>query len=648
MSDKNYEKLIAEISEKIAALAVSMRGTTGDERKRIQDEITRLSEEIRQCAQSSALRYTSNVQKNTADSTVDFWDLGTPKPRIYKKPEFEGRTLGTTEIDNEYESSPAKSEKIPPRDSLKIDSTSRMTTGSYRRNSYSGRGFSGSFGSKAGTSPANPIKKESKLLREYTPGGILIHKVSVKTWETGNEFYGRFTADATLSHRATSKFEPDAQIRPVPYLSYVPQYAHMNSAQIDYYRWLRENIRRGRYPDCDLGYIQLYIFEIFNLPREIPPEEGVKLITGIWLNYRDRHPRLDGYLCEWFADYCLANGCSLPSELETILHIIAPKAQFKEFYLDSLVTKAVNSTDSSATADLGRTVIEVSSDYDYRSARYYADNREAFDKHIPAAVGKAIKALVETKTEPFSLDREYKMTRDSFSGAIVSSEIKRRVDIEFSSFTRRADVRDAVTALVKYSENKVRVMLGIKSKLRTEDLPSVSEAAINEYFAPLLPVLKAVRKEDEFMPRDYLKLYESEDSGFDFGKAAEIERQSWVNTERLTGEEYVDKAEEYLPDEEIFLEGEVSFEYTTEIEITPEEPANIEVKADIKDALNAALCGNFREYCRASSLYDGEVADRINTLFLDIIGDVVLYDCGNGYEIIEDYREDAENWLQTQ
>ena len=55
--------------------------------------------------------------------------------------------------------------------------------------------------------------------------------------------------------------------------------------------------------------------------------------------------------------------------------------------------------------------------------------------------------------------------------------------------------------------------------------------------------------------------------------------------------------------------------------------------------------GKLKEYCRAHSLNEGVTADRINTLFLDILGDIVLEGNGDGFDFIEDYREDAEKWL---
>jgi hypothetical protein len=121
--------------------------------------------------------------------------------------------------------------------------------------------------------------------------------------------------------------------------------------------------------------------------------------------------------------------------------------------------------------------------------------------------------------------------------------------------------------------------------------------------------------------------------------------------------ELVEKEAEYSPDIEVMLEGEISdtdtAAFTVQEDIPTEPTPTEEVKTKtndsvIIDGITAAMSARFREYCRENSLYDGEVADRINTLFIDIIGDIVLEDTGAGYQIIEDYREEIEDWLQMQ
>ncbi|MBQ4354905.1 MAG: TerB N-terminal domain-containing protein [Clostridia bacterium] len=700
----------------------------------LQEKLQQTAQEIRDSAQNADCAISLEVDTLTpVERSVpakeappltggdDFWDLGKPKPRVYQQPKFSEASLGVTEISGtdtaaeisvsvpgssaDHTSRTAQSEKILPREAYTFrnqprevrsadrtapvgsssghvvqtpDGPRSITTSSYKSHAHRHR---------PSAAPAvKSAKKASEVVCTYAPGGMLLRQIIVRTWESETEFYGRFAADAHRSHAAAPKLPADCEAEAVPYFSYVPQYAHMNLAQVEYYRWVRENIRMGRYPVCDLPYIQLYIFEIINLPDVIPPEEGVRLLCAVWLHYRKLYPRLDGYLCEWFADYCMIGGQPIPDALLPILPEIVPKAQFKEFWLNSLSAQGSDA--------LGRTVLEVSSDYDYRGSRYYKDNAEAYETHIPAAVTLVLTRQLGENRGIFAMDRIYRMTRDSYCGAIVSSGIKRRLDIEFLSFTRRADTRQQVTALAKYAENRLRVMLGIKAKLGVDHTAPEDSAVIDAYFEPMMPAKVRKSKEDRYMPDDYLKNYESEDSGFDFSAAQAIEAQSWVNTSRLTGddsltEEHRIPADE--PDDAPAVEGEISSadfpdrtetilpaphgfddapektEDSDEIEAFDAVPgfapqntpitvpqknaavsaADTDSAADslLRQALEAALHGEYRSFCRKNSLYEGEVADRINSIFLEELGDVVLENSGAGFTLIEDYREDVEHWL---
>ncbi|MBQ8368612.1 MAG: TerB N-terminal domain-containing protein [Clostridia bacterium] len=599
--------------------------------------------------------------------TDDFWDLGKPKPKVYARPDFKDHSLTVTDIgaaDPEVRETPVKTaaaEKIIPREEFMakhtssagrvvntVDGPRSIATSDYRRRTAVKK-----------QAPPTPKKRvmnpEDSIVRSYAPDGFLIDKIDVRLWESEVEFYGRFATDARLSHDSRPVNPPDASLTPEPFFSYVPQYAHMTAKQVETYRWVRENIRLGRTPACDMPYILLYIYEIINLPDVILPADGVKLLTRIWLGYRGTIPRLDSLLCEWFADYCMIHAQPLPREILPILREIVPKAQFKEFYLNL----SENELD-----EIGHILIEVSSDYDFRSSRYYKPNRDAYEEHIPKAVSTALAEQYRSRRGIFPFDRTYKMTRDSYCGAIVSSGIKRRIDLEFRSFTRRADFRECVTFLVKYAENKLRQAVGVKAKLGVDRIAAEDMAVIDRYFAPLIPEKKQKRPaEDAYMPADYMKNYESEDSGFDFSAALAIEQESWVNTSRLTGDEYHEAVHvpEYDPDESVTVDGEMTVDDEIpvmevpepDVPDMPEAPAaddttetnNTESDDLIREGLAAALEGRFRAWCRERGLYEGEAADRINTVFLDELGDVVLEDSGAGFALIEDYREDVEQWL---
>lgn len=647
LAEKIRETVRRKVEEKLAE-----NGITVEDLPAVELEVDSLSAFDRVARTSEDTR-----QKKTADS---FWDLGAPKPKVYAKPDFSGHSLTVTDVagsDPEPEAIPhktASAEKILPREEFEakhgssgrvvhtVDGYRSIPTSDYRRRAPQKK--------SAPVPQKRTAATEVPPVRTYKPTGFLIDSITVRGWESETEFYGRFAADARISHTARPINPPDSPIQPEPFFSYVPQYSHMTAKQVETYRWIRENIRLGRTPACDMPYILLYIYEIINLPDVISPQEGVKLLTDIWLGYRQTVPRLDSLLCEWFSDYCMIHAQPMPAKLTPILREIVPKAQFKEFYLN---------LSEEALPEIGQILSEVSSDYDFRMSRYYTPHRALYEEHIPAAVSAALKEQFLHGRGVFAFDRTYKMTRDSFCGAIVSSGIKRRIDLEFRSFTRRADSRELVTALVKYAENRLRLVAGVKAKLGVDRISAEDTAVIDAYFAPMIPEKKKKRPaEDAYMPADYMKNYESEDSGFDFSAALAIEQESWVNTSRLTGDEFHESAPvpEYDPDEPVTAPGEIPSEDIPmpdlplpEPEPDPVPPAETAESADadqqIRDGLRAALAGQFRAWCRENNLYEGEAADRINTLFLDELGDVVLEDSGSGFTLIEDYREDVEQWL---
>ncbi len=674
---------------------------------------------------SSGSRKTIPDTRRQIERDDDFWNLGKPKPRVYKKPDFSDTPVEMTDVshtveidhavtvaeqidrnakpeqhtvtrgmhsrlnyrpaDNtsllddvfdelaeEREKSPATSDLLPGEEPIRPRTNTAPTPEGRQTIVHDAPPRYGSYKRQGGFRPKpsdeSPEKRKrpasDAVLATYEPGGYLLRSVEVRSWSADIDFYERFLENAEKSHDTPSAVPYTSEYPLCKYFSYVPQYSHMNRSQFECYRWIRENIRHGRYPTCDSSYIQLYIYEILNLPGRIPPETGAAQLAGIWLAYRKTEPRLDGYLCEWLPDYCMIHGCPMPKEIKSILPEIVPKAQFKEFFCD-LHPETATSEDYHI---LAKTLIETSSDYDYRRSRYYNDHRDAYEKHLPDAVAAIIERAIKSGSGVFAREKTYKMYRDSYCGAIVSIDVKRRMNVEFCSFTRAADTRKAVTAIVKYAENKLRMTLGIKAKLGVDGIDPADSAFLDEYFAPYLPQKFTKPKEDRYMPEDYLKNYESEDSGFDFGAAAEIERLSWQNTSRLTGVGSADdqfsaqpqsKGEEIPRWESLVTESEPAGEPIPVAEPEPvpaEEPAKVPAVPEpsapsdddslLRDAMAAALAGNFHDFCRDHQIYDGVLADRINTKFLDLIGDIVLEENGRSYTIIEDYREDIEQWME--
>ena len=471
----------------------------------------------------------------------------------------------------------------------------------------------------------------------YTPQNSLIKRVEVARWDTKFNFYENFRADAVrLWSRTASECEH------VPFFSYVPQYSQLKYAQLKWYLWWRENVRRGVYLKTDFCYILLYIYEIINCPDLISPERGVGLLCDVWLAFRDEHRRIDSYMCEWLCDYCLINRLSCPTDrLEPILGEIVAAANFKEFYIDGAT--------SSAAADM----LSHASTYDWRKSRYVTeDNINVFAHHIRMAFDRVWREII-SKNETGDTVKALRVERTAYEGALCVYDMKRTVVVEYLSYTRSPRFRFVATDIIKYSENRVRMALGIKSRLKVEDLTDEMRACIDRYFDANLPAQKKVRTAktgaSEPAVNEYDKLYEPISTDFSLERAMKIEESSWGTTELLTSafEEAPIEPEKVEPMTEKVPE---PIQTSQTIDGEDEFAALI---SSLDDGAHRALAlvangdasGVAKAAASLGTLADA-LADRINEQAFDVVGDSIIEPYGGGYRLIPDYEGDIKKWLK--
>ncbi len=472
----------------------------------------------------------------------------------------------------------------------------------------------------------------------YRPAGGILKQVSVSKWQTRYNFYEKFHADAQrLWNRTASAADP------VPFFSYIPQYNQLRYDQLKWYLFWREKARRGEYLRADYSYILLYIYEIINCPELLDPAEGVRQLCGIWLAYRSFYPRIDSYLCEWLCDYCLIHQLPCPTEqLEPISQAIVAAASFKEFYMDS-----------GRPSENASHILSYSSGYDWRSSRYVDNsNIRLFAHHIRAAFDKVYRERLSGEGAGIAA-APTQIVRDAYNGALCVRDQKRCLTVQYISYTRSPKFRFLVTDCIKYCENRVRMALGIKARLKTDNLTPEIKACIDEYFDANLPAKKTASRAAE--PAEYEKLYEPTHTGFSMERAIDIEKQSWSTTEILTA---------------AFSDGQAS-------EINPPpaaEPDPIPVAApqpqpDVPavsdgdefagliaaldptavEALKALAGGDPSGLAKAAAsagILTDALADTINSAAFDHIGDTVIEPDGSGYRIIPDYEGDLAKWLK--
>lgn len=451
----------------------------------------------------------------------------------------------------------------------------------------------------------------------YEPKNSLIKRVTVKKYIDKYDFYDNFRKSALLYFDVATKECPFAQ-----FYSYMPQYSQLTRPQRDYYFYWRSELRRGRYIKTDYSYLYLYVYEILNLPDKIPPEKGVRLLIDLWREYRQSLPRIDYYFSIWLQDYCLVHGLEAPTgELSDFIFDVISLSGFKEFYLSDITAM----TRKSVYALVGYL-----SDYDPRQSRLAKEgDTELYSKHLDSALSRLMSVVWHDCMRDGLMDNVVTVTRDAFPSSLCTRSVKSKLTIEYLKLSDSDTLRRAVTASVRYIENKLRALIGVKSRISVKDLPSDYKEIIDSYFDALIEDKK--KKEIQRNIPAYERFYDAPSEKLSTSGADEIEAMSWSTTARI-----VDGIEEY------------------EEEPTPEEPQNtIDITEDSKitDAYGlttaeiTVLRSLFRDGTVDCALLDS-VAEHINEAFSDNFGDVILEFDGEKYTPIEDYREDVLEWLK--
>ena len=471
--------------------------------------------------------------------------------------------------------------------------------------------------------------------RLYEPKDSLITSVRLYRQKSQYRYYEDFVRDAARLYAVRGVECPH-----VPFFSYVPQYSQMNRGQIEWYLWWRENFRKGEYLSTDYSYLLLYAYEVINLSHRTDPAAGQAALCALWLHYRDVFHQLDGNLPEWICDYSLLYELPAPSGLSGQMLLAAmSRCSLKEFYITA-----------SGEEGLCKGLPVFCSNYDYHKSKFYTEEHRAlFDRLITGAlleVGRRTSKegrLFGSGGMDFS-----RMIRSAFSGALCAHHLKYRIAIEYTSFSCSHELRYLVTDIIKYSENRIRASLGIRSRLSVYALSVNTRKILDAYLEPLLPRQSAQKEKDKGaeIPA-YEKLYDLPRTPLSLSAAAQIEQESWDTTSQLI---------EAFEEQEDAVTEEKWEEAPKEAPKEAPEPAC----EDGSDALAEALKPYFSflravaEENAASQLTEAQrmrsmpdvLADAVNELCAEHTGDILLEECDGKYAVIEEYRALATDLIE--
>ena len=552
-----------------------------------------------------------NVEKD------DFWDLSDLVPKRKTRPAFSAniRSIDAVEVHQ-------NAHRIDKNTALDVPLPERLVH------------------------PESRQEKKPAPECTYQPLGALVREVRIYPWKNEYNYYEQFREHANRLARKEGEECPE-----VDFFSYMPQYTQLSNAQLKYYLWWRTNFRRGTCLPCAYSYLLLYLYELINLDEmHQNPIDGRQNMLRLWLSYREKHTRLDVLVREWLCDYCLFHHLPPPKLDPSQYRALLAGCRLKEFYVPS----------EEGLDALSVAVLLFCNNYDYTKSKFYrADTKADYDRVLGGAIREALAFLREQSGKALTdVSGISTLTRDTFTGAVCSWRLKRRIEVDYTSFSHTHELRYVMTDVLKYAENALRANRGIKSRLSIYALSVPLRERLDAYLATALPqrAARSSAKQREALP-EYERRYDLPMAVVSPERAAEIEAESWQTTKRLVeafeGEKMTESPQTGAKNADFLPLTEQSPQHT-EAEATPlpatesGEPAFDAVSPLAKELgvlvgfLPLAAAGDRqgqRDFARSIGLMPDAVADKINTVTGDMLGDIVLEEENGIYVILEDYKE---------
>ncbi len=460
-------------------------------------------------------------------------------------------------------------------------------------------------------------RRDTRELFSYVPENSLIHKVTVFKQSTTYDFYADFcsTAEALWNTEGHECEYAD-------FFSYSPQYDQLTEAQREYYLWWRTNFRNGNFIKTNLSYIYLYTFELINTADADNARYCRDMMLTVLLNYNKVLLGAKSKYIRWIADFGLIHRLNPPRNISEML--LRDAGALKEYFV------RIPGNTYEGWAEM---LLNYCCSYDYKASKFFVgENKEVYDVHVKGAIVEVVRKLSENgkilSGLPFD---DCKIHSPAFEGALCSSANRYTIEVEYCSFSRSHELRFIIGDAVKYAENKIRGYLSIKSRLTVYSLPNDICDVINEYFSRALPMPRKLQVKNQ-KREEYEVFYDLPETALSLTNADRIEKESWGVTRELV-EAFDIPEERNIP----------------QLTVT-ELPKAIEcVDNDIKAALGEYLAAvislvgrdalPLKELARISERSLEGIIDAINEIAVDVIGDVIIVDDGDGYCVVEDYIE---------
>ncbi|WP_339242221.1 TerB N-terminal domain-containing protein [Paenibacillus sp. FSL R5-0517] len=316
---------------------------------------------------------------------------------------------------------------------------------------------------------------------------------------------GILSSEKRFVEEAKQWSEMEGDVSPwVPFMSYWPTYGVMNEAQRKWYLYWRKEVRQGRYPDTDLSYLFVHIYELINGIGWQNAQDGYNQLKQLWLNYRERLPQLNIYMQEWVVDYVLVH------QMETSLSEVM---DLSGGYLPAeMLDKELQRVLQNKMSDISLSMLQRYYDYDITLSKFYRDGgKEVMEQYIPRVMALVHSYLERTREvgllPVFQPNEERMVERILFRKAVYDDSIYgRSVSFRYMPIGEHTEFVQMVTRIYRCTENKLRELLRFRGRLRGQTLEPELANLIERYLDKAYAIDQAETVEQPVIRIDTEKL----------------------------------------------------------------------------------------------------------------------------------------------
>ena len=263
----------------------------------------------------------------------------------------------------------------------------------------------------------------------------------------------------------------------VPFMCYWPSYEYMSGAQLNWYFYLRGCLRRNEYPEADLSYVFVYLYELINQVGVESPEDGFIKLVNIWENYRGKYGNLDRYLTDWVGDYISYYKCDADKAFDLLskrgLFLLLPTDMLAFFYFNNNLPMPIE-------------LIARFSDYKFYESGFVKGERGSlFTGFLPGLIDDARRRMNREKEGSFEGGESlranlWRYRKPPFQRAVFYNPDSVKMDA-YPPYEQHKPLRLLITSIIKEFENQLRVLTKYKGRLRPGKLPAGIADLCGEY-----------------------------------------------------------------------------------------------------------------------------------------------------------------------